>query len=95
MGKGIRKKRATVLEKINERQAQPIEAYTVERAIKDALDYHESCTIRAGLEEASSVVSESALKAEKDAKIAQGDAANVIKALITNKPAIIRSTPIE
>ena len=50
--KGIEARRAALYKAIEGRQAKEISEYTVEAAVKDALMYHNACTLLTGLEEA-------------------------------------------
>jgi len=50
--KGIEARRTALYKAIEGRQAREISQYTVEAAVKDALEYHNACTLLTGLEEA-------------------------------------------
>ncbi len=49
---GFNAKRENLYEQITERQRKPIRDYTLEAAIKDAVEFHEKCSLLAGLEHA-------------------------------------------
>ena len=50
--KGIEARRAALYKEMVEKQAKAISEYPVEAAVKDALMYHNACTLLTGLEEA-------------------------------------------
>ena len=49
---GLESKRQEIYEKILEDREQDLEKYPVQRAIKDAIKYHENCSLISGLEQA-------------------------------------------
>lgn len=55
---GISKRREALLEQITTLQSKPKDAYTVNRAIADALTYHAACNIISGMEVAKDAVQE-------------------------------------
>ncbi len=55
---GIDLRRKRLLDEILAKQGRSIEAYNVEAAIHDALDYHNQCALGAGLEEARDLIRE-------------------------------------
>ncbi len=54
--KGIDARRSEILEKINEAKLLPIEEYTLEASIADAISYHGACSLISGLEQADGAV---------------------------------------
>ncbi len=75
ISQGIRAGRKSVLDQIDQRRgtdgATGVAAYTVERAVSDALRYHGTCTIAAGLETSSKTLSLDAGLDEMNNKLQQ------------------------
>ena len=56
IARGIETRRSELLETINPRRNLPIESYTVEDAVADAVKYHSVCSLISGLQQASKQV---------------------------------------
>lgn len=56
--KGINSRRQRQLDAMHERRCQPLHDYTILAAVRDALEYHGSCSIISGLEEASDSITQ-------------------------------------
>lgn len=56
--KAIDKTRKEALKAIDENQTKTIQNYTIERALADTMEYHGRCSVLAGLQEASTAVSQ-------------------------------------
>lgn len=70
---GITQRRAEILARIIAAQTLDIGQYTVERAVFDALEYHEGCTVLAGIKQAEATVADQASVAQTTADKAQAD----------------------
>jgi hypothetical protein len=60
ISKGISQRRKAIKDEIDARRHDPLTSYTIERAVGDAMRYHGSCSIIAGLEETDTTLSKSA-----------------------------------
>ncbi len=78
ISKGIRQRRKTLLAEIDARRntepGNSVVAYTIERAVSDALVYHGACTIMAGLEETNTSLSLDAGLDDMKAKLTKQNA---------------------
>ena len=66
--KSIDVARATVREDIAKKRAQTIDTYTLSAAIDDAFRYHQSCTLRNGLDAAEDTITKRLQELEADVK---------------------------